>query len=428
MALCILFEHIKEKICVFTVDHKLRIESRQESEEVHNIVLKMGFYHKILSLTWPDSQLSTKSTETIIRDLRYTLLTRACLDHNINVLFLGHHSDDQAETILMRLIERSGPEGLAGMQKISQNPMVGKVMYAERVLLCRPFLDIPKTVLKNPTNKIAHISKRNAIRKLFQNPDNLPSALKPSYMLNIAEIMTKKKIEIIENAKMLLSKIKVVFIETTGSLEVTCGEDIFKEKISTLSKLIAHFVSLVSPLPKQRKSVIQRITVDLFTKKLGETKRYTVGGVLIDIIYYSQALFIQLKRQPYEKCIEKYSNVSIQLPNSLNLQDTWTLWDGRWWIRIFSKNDIIKQFKIRPLAEFDIKLLYSMISSANISHKENLLNSLKMIKGNVKFTIPLVESENNIIGLPTLGIIFDHTVVIETKFKVDISIQLNRIT
>ncbi|KAG4303766.1 hypothetical protein PORY_002835 [Pneumocystis oryctolagi] len=436
MALCVLFQHVKEKICVFTVNHELRKESKKEADEVHRIVSNMGFYHKILSVKWPENQIPTKSIESKARDLRYTLLTRACLENDIRALFLGHHSDDQAETVFMRFIERSGPDGLAGMQKIAQNPMTGRIMHAENVFLCRPFLYIPKMILKSicknhnvpwfedPTNSLVSLSKRNAIRKLFQNPEQLPDVLKPLNMLNIAQVMNKKRIKVIENVKRVFSKAHI----TTGSLEIVCGKNILEEKMRTLLKLMTHLISMVSPLKKQRITSVWRITVDLFTKNFLKTRQYTVGGVLIYAEWHFETLFIRLARQPYAKSVKENPTVLVQSTSFSNPQDTWVLWDGRWWIRILSKNDIIKQFRVRHLAENDIKPLFRVINSVDICYRKTMLRSLKAIKGNTKFTIPLVEFENDIIGLPTLGIIFDHNVTIEVKFKVDILFQFNYIT
>lgn len=149
MSLCLLFQHISDKIIAFTVDHQLRPESRKEAEKVHEHVLKMGFQHEILTIVWSGDKSPKKSIEKIAREQRYALLTRACLYHDIRVLFLAHHLNDQVETVLMRLIEKSGSYGLAGIQKISPNPMIGSIMNAERILLCRPFLDISKIFLKS---------------------------------------------------------------------------------------------------------------------------------------------------------------------------------------------------------------------------------------------------------------------------------------
>lgn len=102
-----------------------------------------------MTIAWPKDKYFKGSLEALLRDQRYTLLTQECLNNDIGVLFLGHHLNDQIETVLMRLIRKSGSSGLAGMQKISLNPMIGRVKDSEKLLICRPFLDIPKIALKS---------------------------------------------------------------------------------------------------------------------------------------------------------------------------------------------------------------------------------------------------------------------------------------
>ncbi len=56
-----------------------------------------------------------------------------------DMLLLAHHADDQAETILYRLMRGAGPKGLTGMRNRSAiNNVSGKIM------LARPLLDVSK--------------------------------------------------------------------------------------------------------------------------------------------------------------------------------------------------------------------------------------------------------------------------------------------
>ncbi len=106
----------KIHIHVLTVDHGLRAESKAEAKQVAAWVKKFRFKHKILM--WVGDKPKTKIAEAA-RAKRYQLMADYCHAHQIMHLFLAHHADDQAETVLMRLAAGSGVDGLAGMERVS---------------------------------------------------------------------------------------------------------------------------------------------------------------------------------------------------------------------------------------------------------------------------------------------------------------------
>ncbi len=53
------------------------------------------------------------ASETALREARHAWLAAAMARREIRVLCLGHHADDRAETLLLRLARGAGPEGLA---------------------------------------------------------------------------------------------------------------------------------------------------------------------------------------------------------------------------------------------------------------------------------------------------------------------------
>src|SRR4029077_1332043 len=74
--------------------------------------------------------------EDAARRLRYAFFERAVRDERATRVAVAHTADDQAETVLARLIRGTGTTGLAGI-----HPIIGSVV--------RPLLDVRRQELKN---------------------------------------------------------------------------------------------------------------------------------------------------------------------------------------------------------------------------------------------------------------------------------------
>lgn len=72
------------------------------------------------------------SPEEAARDIRLTFLERTARTHGFDRIALGHHADDNAEQILMRVLRGSGPRGLAGIP-----PVRGRII--------RPLIRTPRS-------------------------------------------------------------------------------------------------------------------------------------------------------------------------------------------------------------------------------------------------------------------------------------------
>lgn len=127
-----------ERVEAATIDHALRPEARSEAEMVGEICANIGVAHTILTARW--SEIPETALQERARNQRYLLLGYWAEERMLGAIATAHHADDQAETVLMRLVRGSGVRGLAGMRRRSSTP-------GSHVRLVRPLLGWRRTDL-----------------------------------------------------------------------------------------------------------------------------------------------------------------------------------------------------------------------------------------------------------------------------------------
>lgn len=121
------------------VNHGFRAESRDEAELVRLLAGELGIPFEMAEFNIPElAKVSGLGPEGTAREKRYAFLIEVAQRYGARSVALAHHADDQAETVLMRLLRGSGPSGLAGMRWKRTE---------KKVQLIRPFLRINKTAL-----------------------------------------------------------------------------------------------------------------------------------------------------------------------------------------------------------------------------------------------------------------------------------------
>ena len=146
-ALLILAVATGAQVTALHVDHGLREGSQEEAQIVAELAERVGA--KFLSLTAVIHQGG--DLEARARAARREVLPTDAL--------FGHTADDQAETLLIRLMRGTGPAGLAGMSS-QQHPLLG-LRRADTELLCaqlgiEPFLDPSNTDPRFVRNRVRH--------------------------------------------------------------------------------------------------------------------------------------------------------------------------------------------------------------------------------------------------------------------------------
>jgi tRNA(Ile)-lysidine synthase len=147
------------RLIAVTVDHGLRAEAAREARDVKRLARTLGLPHR--TMRWTGAKPAT-GLPAAARSARYRLLVAAARASGATHIVTAHTRDDQAETLLMRLLRGSGIAGLAAMARESER---------DGVILARPFLNVAKAQLiatltrakigfaDDPTNRDLHFTR-----------------------------------------------------------------------------------------------------------------------------------------------------------------------------------------------------------------------------------------------------------------------------
>ncbi len=134
-------QKFKLEICIAHYEHGLRgQDSINDAIFVENFAKSLGIKFFCESGNVQNFADENKiSVETAARILRYEFLAKVRKNLNFEAIVLAHHANDQAETVLLRLLRGSTSTGLSAMQFLTNSP------YG---LLIRPLLRFKKSELE----------------------------------------------------------------------------------------------------------------------------------------------------------------------------------------------------------------------------------------------------------------------------------------
>ncbi len=122
-------------VLALIVEHGLRPESALEAQDLAFALKARGIATRLLPLGLPAGHRLQERA----RAARRAALLAACAEAGTPHLLLGHHAEDQAETLLFRALRGSRAHGLAGMAPLT---------LAAEALILRPVLSVPKARLR----------------------------------------------------------------------------------------------------------------------------------------------------------------------------------------------------------------------------------------------------------------------------------------
>nr|WP_281381150.1 tRNA lysidine(34) synthetase TilS [Methylobacterium brachythecii] len=273
----------ERSLAVATVDHALRPDSTREAENVGQLARRLGLRHAIL--TWDTRPRG--GIQAGARAARYRLLASHAAEIGASLVLTAHTADDQAETVLMRLMAGSGPAGLAGMAR-------------ERVLgagirLARPFLDIPKAELvdycranalsfvHDPSNADDRFT-RARLRTLM--PSLAAEGLTRERLMRLADRLARDEAALSRGARDLLEAARRPAVPSAFALD---GAALLAASEAITLRALDRAIESVQPDPRRatprRLERLERLVFDGLLPALsqGTRLRRTLRGTLVEV-------------------------------------------------------------------------------------------------------------------------------------------------
>ncbi len=119
------------------VHHGLHVDADIWAAQAKAQAAAVGIDCQVIKVQIPDQS----NIESAARHARYDALADAVAEDE--ALLLAHHQDDQAETLLLRLMRGAGLQGLTGMMAVS----LWTTAESKRLLRWRPWLSVPRQAL-----------------------------------------------------------------------------------------------------------------------------------------------------------------------------------------------------------------------------------------------------------------------------------------
>ncbi len=270
-----------------TFDHQLRPEAKEDVAYVEKLCSDWEIPLEIERLNVREFQKKYKvSTQVAARKLRYEAFAELMKKYDIDYLALGHHGDDQIETMVMALMRTTNLASLSGIP--FRRPFAtGEII--------RPLLAVTKAEIEqylkrhDLTYRIDRSNEDVAYMRNFVRKFIVPKMKEKNQSLHVTVQRLAETLQ--EDESFLRSEAKRLFERI-----VRCAKDEKKATIE-VADLLAH------PVPLQRR--IYRLTLD-----------YLYETDIPQLTYAHEQSFLELLR-------EDVANKMLHFPNDLIIETSY---------------------------------------------------------------------------------------------------------
>jgi tRNA(Ile)-lysidine synthase len=135
-ALLVLLAELRFDITCAHINHRLRgSESYDDEQFVRDLCVKLGIPLHVADGTLDPTAVRDRGIEAAAREIRYARLRELRDANGIRWVATAHQQNDQAETVLMRLVTGSGLAGLRGIHPVREDGFIRPLIEVTRAEL-----------------------------------------------------------------------------------------------------------------------------------------------------------------------------------------------------------------------------------------------------------------------------------------------------
>ena len=195
-------------LVVAHLNHMFRgVEADNDAEYVRQVADNLGLKSVIEKINVPEVLAENNySPQEGARVIRYEFFRNTARNLSCNKIALGHHKDDQTETILLNLLKGAGLDGLKGI-------------LPKRDLFIRPLIEIKKEVLEKYCEE-----NRLSVRIDISNSKivYLRNKIRNSLMPLLIKDFNPRLVEVLANTADILREENAYLEEKAENYEVKC--------------------------------------------------------------------------------------------------------------------------------------------------------------------------------------------------------------
>lgn len=229
-----LSDRLSIRLVVACLDHSTRGGgSQRDTAFVERLADSMGLECHVTKVDVDAVRAPGVSFEVAARDLRYEFLQDVARGTHSAKVAVGHTANDQAETVLMRLVSGTGLRGLAGIRPV--RPL-------DTAVLVRPLIDVKRSAIMTylESNKVLfRVDETNFDPSYLRNKIRLEliPALEKGYNRNVVDAMSRAA-KVLQEEEQYLSERARQTAAQVVQRESACGLEISRLAYAAASPVL----------------------------------------------------------------------------------------------------------------------------------------------------------------------------------------------